>query len=150
VHSGDKILTDPNTLLLLVHRQHLGHPSCRLLREAQIVIQDVENGSIRYSMGSSKLNNIQTSIFFNCSGDGGDNAQSSLGFLIIERPLVFCIFSILYTLNYPINMAPRQGLVALCHLSRFFYFTESSSGSGELGEKVRTLVIVCAGGGRGE
>jgi hypothetical protein len=86
-------------------------------------------------MGSSKVIKIQMSIFFNSGGDSGGKVQSSFGFLSFERSLLFCIFSILYTLNYPINLVPCQVLVVICHLSRFFYFAESSSVSGEPGDK---------------
>ncbi len=43
VHGGDELGTDPDPLLFLILAQQLGHPSGRLLFEAEILVQDVEN-----------------------------------------------------------------------------------------------------------
>jgi hypothetical protein len=50
VHGGDEVGTDPDPLLFFFITQQLRHPSSRLLFEAEILVQDVEDRFFGYPM----------------------------------------------------------------------------------------------------
>jgi hypothetical protein len=61
VHGGDEVGRDADPLLFLLLTQQLGHPSGRLLFEAKILVQNVENGFLGYPMGSSPAMDMRRS-----------------------------------------------------------------------------------------
>jgi hypothetical protein len=59
----------------LLLTQQLGHPSGRLLFEAEILVQDVENGFLGYPMGGSDRLHGQATIFLDGGDDRGDLSE---------------------------------------------------------------------------
>jgi hypothetical protein len=87
-HGGDEVGTGPDPLLFLLLTQQLRHPSGRLLFEAEILVQDVEDRFFGYPMGGGDRLHRQAAIFLNGGGDRGDQLRSSHCLLRIEMAQV--------------------------------------------------------------
>ena len=90
--SCEDILTEVDSLLHLFVSHKLGHPSCQLLGEAQVVVKDDVNGTIGHPKCQRKVLYCNTAVLFHRGHDSRDNILTHLCFLHIEMPLVFCCF----------------------------------------------------------
>jgi hypothetical protein len=100
---GDEVRAHPDPLLFLFAIQQLGNPSCRLLFQAQVRMQNVEYGFFRYHMGGSNCLHRQVAIFINGGCDRRDEIWSFNFFFQFEMAYVSNVFASLYLLDDGVN-----------------------------------------------
>ncbi len=93
------------SLLFLVRRQQIDDPAGGLLYEAQIVLEDGENGPNRKPMGGCKIPNHDPLVFLYGSGDRRQNAAGPLCFLHAGVMLIRGVFALLNSFDNTVDLA---------------------------------------------